>query len=394
MSTKNTLIKLMLREASRVAKDHTLILSLLFAPIFYAFFYGSIYINKTEKEVPIIIVDNDHSDASRTFIRMINESQIVEVAIVTEDINEAKSQFLHTKVQGIIHIPKNFEADLKGIKGTDVKMFLNTSRFLPSNDINQTVHEIALIIGAGVRLKYYQMHGSNSTQSLDRAMPISIDDHTLFVLPSTYGGFLLPGLLLLILQQTFLIGMTESIAREREQKTVGDWLKQSGGNLWKSIWGKSLFFLILYAAYSLFFHVVNYHVLDLPINGSISLLVVLLTLFFLVLALFGTFFGTLFSKEIWALQFFAFSSYPIFLASGYSWPLFTLNPVIQAFAFILPTTPVLEAYIGIVYKNASIIDIQYNLAHLLLLGVCYGGLAWWRMKKLSTLEMSTPSNEN
>lgn len=382
MKGRSTFIQQILREASRVSKDHTLILSLLLAPLFYAFFYGSIYLNKTEQEVHIAIVDHDHSDASRRFIRMIDEKQSINVALVTESLPEAKTQFIHTQVQGIVYISRNFEADLKSLKGSDVKIFLNTSRFLPSNDINESVTEVALIVGAGVRLKYYQMHGSNSDEALERAMPISIDDRSLYVMPSTYGGFLLPGLLLLILQQTFLIGMAESIAREREKKTVFDWLKLSGNSIWKAIWGKAMFFLLLFSAYAFFFHMVNYHVLNLPISGSIPLLVVLLTIFFMVLSMFGTFFGTLFSKEIWALQFFAFSSYPIFLASGYSWPLFALHPTVKAFAFILPTTPALEAYTGIIYKNASILDIQYNLAHLLFLGLVYGTLAWWRMKVL------------
>jgi len=388
----NNLIKLVLREASRVTKDHTLILSLLFAPIFYAFFYGSIYLNKTEAEVPIAIVDQDHSDASRTFIRMIDETQSVTVAITTESLPVAKEQFMHTTVQGIVHIPRNFENNLKVLKGSDVKIFLNTSRFLPSNDINETVTEVALTIGAGVRLEYYQMHGSNSQESLDRAMPIIIDDRSLFVLPSTYGGFLLPGLLLLILQQTFLIGMTESIAREREKNTVSDWLAMGDNSISQAIWGKSLFYLILFSAYALFFHMINYHVLNLPIAGSASLLILVLTVFFMVLAMFGTFFGTLFSKEIWALQFFAFSSYPIFLASGYSWPLFAMNPVLKAFAFMLPTTPALEAYTSIIYKNATLYDIQLAIGHLLLLGMFYGILAMWRMRIIGNKEKLLSDN--
>ncbi len=396
MWKNNSFIQQILREANRISKDHTLILSLLLAPLFYAFFYGSIYLNKTEEEVSIAVVDHDHSETSRTFIRMIDETQSVKISLVTISLEGAQKSFMNTKVQGIVYIPRHFEADLKSLKGTDVKLFLNTSRFLPSNDINESVTEVALIIGAGVRFEYYKMHGSSTNAAFEKSMPISIDDRSLYVMPSTYGGFLLPGLLLLILQQTFLIGMAESIAREREKKTISAWLSISGNRIWKAIWGKGLFYLLLFSAYAFFFHVVNYHVLNLPISGSIALLSILLTGFFMVLIMFGTFFGSLFSKEIWALQFFAFSSYPIFLASGYSWPLFALNPALKAFAFMLPTTPALDAYIKIIYKNASILDIQYDLAHLILLGLFYGFLAWWRLgvlKKKNVAEITIIANQ-
>lgn len=375
-------IKALLREAQRVGKDHTLVLSLLLAPIFYAFFYGSIYLNKTESEVHLAVVDHDRTALSRQYTQMIDQTQKVNVALKTPSLQEAHRLFLNTDVQGILVIEKNFERNVKKLQSTDVGLILNTSRFLPSNDINEAVTEISLMLGAGVRLEYYELHGDNDELSLIEAMPISITDHSVFVTPSSYGGFLLPGLLLLILQQTFLIGLAESIAREREKETVKDWLDLSKGHIWSAIFGKGLFFLLLFSAYALFFHIVNYHVLNIGVGGNHWLLSFLLATFFLVILQFGTFFGTLFSREIWALQFFAFSTYPIFLLSGYSWPMYAMNDVLQTIANFIPTTPMLEAYSGIVFKEATFTQILHPFLHLLALGVFYAALAYWRMRVL------------
>lgn len=369
----------LLRETKRIGKDHTLILSLLLAPIFYAFFYGSIYLNKTENEVSIAVVDQDMTSLSRQYIRMIDQTQKVRVTRISPSLQEVRGMYLNAEVQGVLIIDRNFERKLKRLQTADVGLVLNTTRFLPSNDINEAVTEISLTVGAGIRLAYYEMHGDSDELSLTEAMPIKIEDHALFVTPSTYGGFLLPGLLLLILQQTFLIGLAESIGREREKGTVGEWLKLGGGRIWHAILGKGFFFLILFSAYALFFHVINYHVLDIGNGTAPFLLAFLIAVFYLVLLFFGTFFGSLFSREIWALQFFAFSSYPIFLLSGYSWPLYAMNDVLQGIAFLIPTTPILEAYSALVFKEASFTQIIKPFAHLLGLGLLYAGLAYWRM---------------
>lgn len=379
-------LKSTLREANRISKDHTLILSLLLAPIFYAFFYGSIYLNKTESEVAIAIVDKDKSSLSREYIRMITQDQRVKIGNFSPDFEHAKLKFMNLEVQGILAIEKGFERNLKRMQKADVSLFLNTSRFLPSNDINKTVSSVSVMVGAGLRIKYFEMHGHNDALSLREAMPITIDDKSIFLHPSTYGGFLLPGLLLIILQQTFFIGLAESIAREREQKTFKQWLRLGNDNIWHAIFGKGFFFLFLYFCYTLFFHVVNYNVLNLKIQGNIALLTFLIFIFFNVLLMFATFIGSLFRKEIWALQFAAFSTYPIFLLAGYSWPTSAMNDFLQFIAYLLPTTPVLNAYAAIVFKNASFNQVSGDVIHLFSLGIFYGFLAFWRIRKLKNLE--------
>ena len=76
------------------------------------------------------------------------------------------------------------------------------------------------------------------------AEPISTEVRSLFNPGGYYGDFLLPGLLLLILQQTMLIGLAESIARERESNSLKQWLTDTHGNIFAAITGKSLFYIL------------------------------------------------------------------------------------------------------------------------------------------------------
>ena len=52
-------------EALLVFEDKSILLTCLVAPLFYAFFVGSIYKNKEVMEIPLIVVDQDHSTLSQ-----------------------------------------------------------------------------------------------------------------------------------------------------------------------------------------------------------------------------------------------------------------------------------------------------------------------------------------
>src|SRR5687768_12074102 len=97
------LFRLLLREVKRVAHDHSLLLTLLIAPLLYAFFYGSIYSYKTEEEVPIAVVDEDGSGLSQTLIRQIDNTQMVTVAAVTS-LEKAKESMYQGHTQGFLYI--------------------------------------------------------------------------------------------------------------------------------------------------------------------------------------------------------------------------------------------------------------------------------------------------
>ncbi|MBT2561364.1 ABC transporter permease [Pedobacter sp. ISL-68] len=372
-----SIIKLFLREAALVPKDHSLLLTLLIAPLLYAFFYGSIYMNKEEQNVKLAVVDDDHSRLSWLLQQNIDNSPIVEL-IHFPNLEEAKEQMYRGNCQGYFYIPKGTESNLLTLKQSNVVLAVNAARFLPSSDLLMNVQQICLTIGAGVRLQYFQKSkGMSSKIAMQNVMPINLDYRPMFNERSSYGAFLLPGLLALILQQTLLIGLSESVAGERQHSRVGEWLK---GGISTGIWGKGSFYLFLFAAYAFFFLNVNYSLLNLPMRGNGFELSVLLILFILTLIPMAQFIGSLFKSQLICLQMMAFSTYPIFLITGYSWPFESLPQAVQWISMLLPTTPFIKMYTGIVQSGAGLFSQPGTLLHLVLLWLFYSGLVYYRLK--------------
>ncbi len=79
---------------------------------------------------------------------------------------------------------------------------------------------------------------------------MSLEIKPMFNTTETYGDFLIPALLALILQQTLLMSIAETFAKERETKTLGTLFILSNKSIWGLMNGKSTFYFILFAAYS------------------------------------------------------------------------------------------------------------------------------------------------
>ncbi|WP_343746749.1 ABC transporter permease [Chitinophaga sp.] len=378
---KNNIGALFLREIRLVAGNHSLLLTLLLAPLFYVFFYGTIYSYKVEEKVVLAVADDDRSEMSRMFVEQMNNMQIVAV-MRAASLEDAQERMYRGDAQGYFFIPKGMQSKVLSLQQADVVLAVNGARFLPSSELTGAITQLGLTIGAGVRLQYQEKMGLNSTMALQEAMPVNIDYRPLYNPQASYGGFLLPVLLVLILQQTLLLGLSGSIALERENNNIGR-LVTMGGGLSGMLYGKAAFYLLLYLAYAAFFMTVNYQVLHLPFRGSYRDLAVLLFLFILTLIPMAVWIGTLFKSQLLAAQLMAFSTYPFFLICGYAWPFESMPPALQGLSSLLPLTPFVKVYTSVVQTGGTLREHAGSVVHLLLLWVFYLLLALWGLKRLN-----------
>lgn len=381
MHNSKSIWSLFIREAQRIPKDHSLLLTLIIAPLLYAFFYGSIYLNKFEEEVSVAIVDADNSELSRNLIRQLDATPQIKIISVQPSEEYADELFKLEEVQVIIYFERELEKKVKLLKGTTVLVKSNASRFLPANDVVQAATTVFMTVGVGVRMEYYKAKGHYADVALQMANPVEIEYKPLFNKNLSYGDFLIPGLLILILQQTLLLGLAEGTSREREKGTLKDWIGYSKSTL-HALFGKASFYMFLFANFAVFFQLVNSHILEIDNNSSVLTLVVLFTLFFLCIIPFGMWIGLLIKKELLAMQIMAFSSYPLFLLSGYSWPQSALPTWLQVISNLIPTTPMLDAYVKATQQGATLSTLLPQCLHLLVLAIVFWTLCYYQLSKV------------
>jgi ABC-2 type transport system permease protein len=172
------------------------------------------------------------------------------------------------------------------------------------------------------------------------------------------------------------------VALDRQNGQIPQLLSLSGGSLSTALWGKGLFYFLLFCAYAAFFLTVNFQTLDMPFRGRPFDVSVAFMIFILTLIPMGFLLGSLFKGQLLTAQLMVFSTYPFFLLSGLAWPYDALPPAMQLLSSLLPTTPFLKIYIAIVQTGATLKDNMGSVVHLLLLWVFYVSLALWRLSVL------------
>ena len=375
------------RELGIIAGDKDILMIILLAPVFYAFFYGSFYMYKTESDVATVVLDYDKSALSREFIRSVDAHKLVKITEYVQDYDAVQDRIFKMEAQGAIIIPEGFSNNIKKIEPANIKVLLNTSRFLPSNDINIAINEVAAKMRLDLRLNYYEKKGYNFGQVQGNIEPVREDIRPMFNSTESYGDFIIPAILILILQQTLLIGLSESIAKERENHTLHELYETANKSIWAMMSGKASFYLLLYSAYTLFFFAVPFYVFNLILIGNIFTLVTLSVLFLLAVIYMGIFVSSFFSRKIISLQFFVFTSYPFLMASGIAWPLQAMPVTMKFMTYFLPSTPYLNAFNRITKMGAGWEHIFPEFLHLLMLAALGFIGARIRMKMLIRKEL-------
>jgi ABC-2 type transport system permease protein len=233
-------------------------------------------------------------------------------------------------------------------------------------------------------LKYFQAKGFPPEGAMEKVLPLRPVIHNLFNPANTYGDFLLPALFILILHQTLLIGLGESVTLENQRGTLKELFAKTNESPLRLIHAKSLYYIGLYIAYALLTYSVIFPIFGIKLVGDYFLLM-LLTFVFIMAIIYITFLiGSFFTKQIVIMETLAFTSYPIFLVSGFSWPLDSLPTALQYLANLMPITPFYSAFTRIVEMGASWTQVAPQIIHLSVLTLVYLALALWRFKVMKT----------
>ncbi|RLD36121.1 MAG: hypothetical protein DRI73_01280, partial [Bacteroidetes bacterium] len=378
MSIFKPIKKLFIRELKLISGDGSIILTIFIAPLLYMLLLGSIYKKKDIVEVPLTVIDMDQTSLSRMFIRFIDATQKVKVNKRAINMEEGLREVEKMNAFGFIFIPKGFEKRINLMEGANVSLLLNNTRFLMSNEINKTVNRVALEMGAGIRIKYFAEQGVQPQLAREMVMPLEPNVHFVYNIFNNYGFFLIPGLLLLIMQQTLFIGLGESVSLEREEGKLSGWLSSDHGIL-TAILGKNLFYLFLYLAYFLLMFVAVFPYFHIQNIGGFLPVFSLVLLFITAIILFTNLIASFFKKEIFYMEVIAFTTYPIFLITGYSWPDYALPVFHKYVAMLLPTTPFFRSVIKVTQEGSSFQYISKDLILLLAQILFFGLLLVWRL---------------
>lgn len=364
-------------ELKEIFSDGGAILILLFAVIAYPIVYSIGYKNNVLKEIPIAIVDLDHTQASRTLTRMIDGTEQISVETKSLNLNEAEQNFWDGNVNGVILIPTDFEKKLLTGEQADIDIYCDATYFLIYKETLNAALQASGTFSAGIEIKRSLASGSSLNQAIEQQHPLNFKIFNLYNPSGAYGSYVMPGMILIILQQTLLvgIGMIGGAGREKNNNQfIVPGVKLKKG-IFSVILGKGLAYFTIYIVNTIFTLIWLYDWFDFPSKGNIINLIMLIIPYLFSVIFLGLTISMLFTKREYSIIFLVFLSPIVLFLTGLSWPVSALPNVLYTIAHVFPSTTMVPAYLRVRTMGVDITDVRFELIFLITQMIIYYLLA-------------------
>ena len=363
------------QEFKQVFKDEGVLIFLIIVPLVYPLLYSWIYNNETVHEVSVVVVDDSHTSLSRQFIRRCDASPDVRVAFYAQDMDEAKSLISRQLVKGAYYIPGDFETNVYRMQQGVISVYCDMSLMLTYKAIFQTAQLVSLEMGAEIRTKLGGHY--TSREETITARPLDYADVPIFNPAGGYGSFILPGVLMLILQQTLVlgIGMSAGTARENSRYKQLIPISRPYQGVFRIVFGKSLCYFMIYAIMGVWLVVVVPKLFSFPQLATGWTLLVLMLPYILACIFFGMVMSCLVKYRENVMLLMVFMSVPLLFMSGVSWPQSNIPGLWQGVSWIFPSTWGIKAYVRLNSMGASLSDVAFELNMIWLLMTVYFAIA-------------------
>lgn len=341
-------------------RDQGVLIFFVPVPLVYPLIYSFIYTNETIREVPTVVVDNSRSSLSREYLRKVDASPETSIVAYCADMEEAKLMLKDRKAYGIIYIPAHFSDDIVQGKQTQVSIFCDMSGLLYYKALLTANTNVSLAMNAAIKME----RAGNTTARQDEitAYPIEYEDVAIFNPTNGFAAFLIPAVLILIIQQTLLLGIGLSAGTAREHNQFKDLVpinRHYNGTL-RIVMGKGLSYFMVYSL------VAVYILCVVPRLFSLNQIAIpgVLTLFTLPYLTACIFFAMTASIAIrnreTCMLLFVFTSVPLLFLSGISWPGSAMPSFWRYFSYLFPSTFGINGYVRINSMGATLNEVAFE----------------------------------
>ena len=364
-------------EYGSIFTDAGVILVLVLALLIYSTLYSLAYGTQVLRNVPIGVIDMSNTSTSRQLINTFNAGPNVYVAYEPGDMDEAKHLFYDREIYGVVYIPSDYEEKLLGGQQAVVSLYVDASYFLMSRQAFQELVSGIGTTGAMVEFQRLIAKGANIPQATATTQPVIYQSHNLFNPYLGYGSFVMPAIIMVIIQQTMLIGIG-MIGGTWSEFGLYKKLIPPGRRRMSTlpvVAGKAFVYASIYAVTLFYILGLHYKLFHFPTNGHTADIIAFLIPYLLSCIFLGIAVSTLFQRREQSIMLLLWCSIPALMLSGASVPREAMPEWLYLFGQILPSSSGVEGFIRIQSMGASFSDVLHEVRILWILTIVYGGSA-------------------
>ena len=311
------------KEFYHIWRDKRTLFILFVMPIMQIIIFGFALTNEV-KNAKIAILDQSHDAATGTLLSEISASKYFDVAANLHTQQEIDEVFKEGKAKMVIVLPANFQSDLQHLNTTQVQLIADAS------DPNTAT---TLINYASAVIRDYQQR-LTATQQVPYIITTQV---RMLYNPQLKGAYsFVPGVMAMVLMLVCTMMTAITIVREKETGTMEIMLVSPVQPL-KIVTAKAVPYLLISIVNIISILLLSVFVLDVPIQGSLVLLIAESILFTITCLSFGLFISAVTDSQQTAMFISLTGMFlPTVMLSGFMFPVENMPLPLQVISHVVP----------------------------------------------------------
>ncbi|MBO1270645.1 ABC transporter permease [Shewanella sp. 4t3-1-2LB] len=336
--------QLLQREFHALQRDGWQLALISYVPLLGFLFLWWLFSAALPRQLPVAIVDEDHSSVSRELGRYIDANSVAEPIAYT-DLQQAVAAMRNGEVFAVVRLPYALKRDLLTGHKPSIDVRYN-GQFLLVGKLLSSQLQLTLADGLKQIARVKQLAaGVNPAQVEVRLTPVAAQSTALFNRNMNYVGFLVPPMLIALWQLVAMLSYANSLNRELREQSLADCYRLG---LSRVLLAKFLFYTPLMLLQGVLLLVMMYGYIGLPIAGSLlwlipAQLIMLIAVWLWVQAMF---FVIADSARVISMCTGLFA--PAFAFMGVTFPTSNMPLLAQWWRALIPSSHYIETHIAIV----------------------------------------------
>jgi ABC-2 type transport system permease protein len=336
------------------------------APLIYGIYYPQPYLNQILRKIPIVVVDNDHSEISRRIVQTLDASGATNVAIRADGLPQARATLDRGEAFAVVDIPPNTERDV--LKGTivHVPIYADATYLFVFRTVSSGIATAINTLSSELASGGARTDGSLSKATFSSSSPADILLQPIFNPVGGYASYIVPAAFVLILQQVLLIGVS--------LLTVVTMAQRTGGAV-ATVVGRGVAHLTIFLPALALYFIVLPHVYGFSTLGEPLQLFALVSTFTLATSFMGQAAGAWFKYPETPTLIFLGTSLPQLFLTGFSWPREAIPEAAQVAGYLFPSDFAIDGIVRINQLGATLWEVARDWRALWIQAMVYFALA-------------------
>ena len=343
------------RELVRLTHQPMYLTLMLILPLVSFAFFALLFNRGVARDIPIAILDEDHTSLSRKVAQMIDDTPTAMVAYGIQDMDEGERLMREGKVMAIVQIPAFFEKNILNNTQTHIENYVSGTNITVNGLLSKDIQTAVTTFSAGIQLQLLTKQGLTERQAMAQLMPVRFDRHVLFNPYINYGYYLSPSFMPMMLLIFVVLTTVFTIGTELKTGTAREWLRTADDSVGAALLGKTLPVTVEMFLLSLVMFLIIFKVVGTPLNGSLTVILVSTLLFIMSYQAISVLIVSLLANLRLSLSIGGGYSVLAFTFSGLTFPIMAMWEPMQWVSRFFPFTYYTDIFVDQMLRGAPVV---------------------------------------